>query len=103
MALQNPEMTSTTLTTADYVPMEQAQGAPSEVEIQEWLAQYLGEMLDLDADEINLQTSFARYGLGSSGSISLCAALGDWLGRELDPSLTYSYPTIQALAAHLVA
>ena len=45
--------------------------------------------------------SFSRYGLDSSASIAMTSELSDWLGRELDPTINYSYPTVAALAKHL--
>lgn len=70
-------------------------------EIEEWLVSYLSRLLETPPDKIATKTSFSRYGLDSSASIALTAELGDWLGRDLDPTLNYSYPTIASLAKHL--
>lgn len=74
---------------------------PSAEDIEEWLATYLSKLLGIDPEKIGSKISFARYGLDSSASIALTSELGDWLGRELDPTINYSYPTIEALAKHL--
>jgi acyl carrier protein len=74
---------------------------PTADDIEEWLASYLSKLLGIDPEKIGGRISFARYGLDSSASIALTSELGDWLGRELDPTINYSYPTIEALAKHL--
>ena len=74
---------------------------PTADQIEEWLASYLSKLLGIDPEKIGSRISFARYGLDSSASIALTSELGDWLGRELDPTINYSYPTIEALAKHL--
>lgn len=69
--------------------------------IKEWLVSYLSELLEISADKIDAKNSFERYGLDSSAAMVLTGDLGDWLGKELDPTLVYDYPTIAALAEHL--
>lgn len=81
-------------------------GAPSRpgaAEIEAWLVSYLASLLGTPPDRISTRVSFSRYGLDSSASIAMASALGDWLGREIDPTINYSYPTIDALARHLGA
>jgi acyl carrier protein len=70
--------------------------------IQTWLVSYLAELLGIDLDEIDITIPFNRYGLDSATAIALTGDLGDWLGAELDPTLLYDYPTIQALVQYLV-
>lgn len=69
--------------------------------IQEWLVQYLSELVETTPEKIDAKNTFERYGLDSSAAIVLTGDLGDWLGKELDPTLIYDYPTIAALAEHL--
>lgn len=69
--------------------------------IQSWLITYLSKMLEIEPSTISLTTSFDRYGLDSSATIGLTSDLGDWLGRDIDPGITYDYPTIAALTQHL--
>jgi acyl carrier protein len=70
-------------------------------DIEEWIVAYLSRLLEVPPDRISTRVSFSRYGLDSSASILMTSELGDWLGRELDPTINYSYPTIAALARHL--
>jgi len=74
---------------------------PSEVAIREWCTEYLARTLDLPAQTIDAQTTFARMGLDSANSVFLIVELEDWLGLELTPDLLFEYPTICELARHL--
>lgn len=69
--------------------------------IQAWLVSYLSQLLEIDQNEVNVTTSFDRYGLDSSATIGLTTDLGDWLGRSIDPTITYDYPSIESLSEHL--
>ncbi|NEO53121.1 MAG: acyl carrier protein [Okeania sp. SIO3B5] len=73
----------------------------TEEELQDWLVSYLSQMLDIAIEEVSTTTSFARYGLNSSALISLIHNLSDWIEQEIDPTIVYSYPTIEAMAKHL--
>lgn len=70
-------------------------------EIREWIVAYLVALLEVSGDEIETDVPFDTYGLDSSAAIGLTGDLEDWLGREVDPTLLYDYPTVEALAAHL--
>ena len=74
---------------------------PTGAEIQAWIASYLAEMLEIDADEVNVTIPFDRYGLDSSAAVGMTGDLEDWLGKKIDPTLLYDYPTIEALAQQL--
>lgn len=75
---------------------------PSSEEIQNWLISYTAALLEIDSEEIAPTTPFASYGLDSSAMVVLSGDLQTWLGIELDPTLLYDYPTIQALGEYLV-
>lgn len=70
-------------------------------DIEEWLVSYLSGLLGVPAEKISTRVSFSRYGLDSSASILMSSELSDWLGREVDPTVNYSYPTVATLAKHL--
>lgn len=74
---------------------------PTSVEIQNWLVSYLADLLEIDLDEVDVTIPFDRYGLDSSAAIGMTGNLEEWLGHELDPTLIYDYPTIEALAINL--
>ncbi len=48
-------------------------------------------------------TSFSAMGLDSMTQVTLIGRLEEYLGLELDPTLAYDYPTINALAGKLEA
>ena len=70
-------------------------------EIQDWLIGRLAELLEIDPDEVEVDITFDRYGLDSSAAIGLSGDLADWLGIEIEPTLLYDYPTVEALAQYL--
>ncbi len=76
---------------------------PTVTEIQTWQINYLADVLEIDADEIDITVPFDRYGLDSSVAVGMSGDLEDWLGYEFDPTLLYDYPTIEALAKHIAA
>lgn len=80
---------------------EKAPVSLSATEIQGWIVSYLAEMLEVDAEEIEVAIPFDRYGLDSSIAVGMTGDLEDWLKKELDPTLLYDYPTIEVLAQHL--
>lgn len=74
---------------------------PTVAEIQTWIVSYIADLLEVDSEEIEVTIPFDRYGLDSSAAVGLTGDLEDWLGCELDPTLLYDYPTIEALVQHL--
>jgi acyl-CoA synthetase (AMP-forming)/AMP-acid ligase II/acyl carrier protein len=74
---------------------------PTETEIKTWITANLALFLKIPLEEIDLSEPFSHYGLDSSIAVSLAAELSTWLGRELDPTLFWEYPSIEALAQHL--
>ena len=75
----------------------------AESEIQDWLIAYLSELLDIDAEEIEINDSFASYGLDSSAAVCMVSDLGNWLNRNLDAELIYKHTTIESLAQWLAS
>lgn len=74
---------------------------PKAAEIQDWIVSYLADLLAVDEDEIEVTIPFDSYGLDSSAAVGMTGDLGDWLEREIDPTLLYDYPTVEALVKHL--
>jgi acyl carrier protein len=73
----------------------------SSTEIQDWIVAYLADLLEKEPEEVDVTIPFDRYGLDSSAAVGLTGDLEDWLGTELDPTLLYDYPTVEALVQHL--
>jgi len=72
----------------------------SRAELRDWLVAYLSELLGLARHEIDTEQPFEAYGLESSGAVGFSGDLENVLGTELDPTLAYDYPTIEALLDH---
>ena|GEM_PF-881409 len=77
------------------------QPLPSQSEIEAWLVSYLARHLNILPDKIDLNSSFADYGLDSSVTVSATGELSEWLGYDLDPTLFWEYPSLKAVALYL--
>jgi 1-acyl-sn-glycerol-3-phosphate acyltransferase len=69
--------------------------------IQTWLAARVAVELKVKADKIDTHQSLIQYGLDSVQLVSIVAALEDWLGCQLSPSLLEDYPQIDTLSQYL--
>jgi acyl carrier protein len=71
--------------------------------IATWLREYVANLLELSPQEVSDQQSFARFGLDSAASIAMVGDMCEWVGCEIDISLVYDYPTIEALSRMLAS
>ncbi|GAB4187332.1 MAG: acyl carrier protein [Wenzhouxiangellaceae bacterium] len=69
--------------------------------IKDWISAYLARTLEVAPDLIDPELQFDEYGIDSRTAAELIGALGEWLGRDLDPSIIYDYPSIDELSQHL--
>ena len=69
--------------------------------IEDWLVNYLVELLEVKPEDIDMETPFDRYGLDSSVAVALTGDLEDWLEVDIDPTIIYDYPTIKSLVEYL--
>ena len=72
-----------------------------QAEIADWCKAYLARILGRPEAEINLTTTFDRYGLDSSVVVAMTGNLGDWLGHKVDPGAPFDFPTIDELSRAL--
>jgi acyl-CoA synthetase (AMP-forming)/AMP-acid ligase II/acyl carrier protein len=70
--------------------------------IQSWLITHLSLELKVPPQEIDIQESFAYYGMDSAIAVNTAGQLMDWLGYELEPTLFWEYPNVASLTQHLV-
>ncbi len=70
-------------------------------ELHEWIRGWLGRELKLSLDDIAADKTFVRYGMDSVHAMMLVGDLEEHLKRRLPPTLAWTYPTVEALAAHL--
>ncbi|MEM9535139.1 MAG: acyl carrier protein [Cyanobacteria bacterium P01_E01_bin.45] len=76
---------------------------PSSSKIQDWMINYIADLLQASSDDIDTDTPFDRFGLDSAAAIGMTGELEDWLDLEIDPTLMYDYPTIKGMATYLEA
>ena len=69
--------------------------------IQDWLVVNLAKNLKIPPQHIDPEEAFSEYGLDSSLAVSLTDALATYLGRELEATLFWDFPSIKSLAEHL--
>jgi acyl carrier protein len=77
---------------------------PDSVEdLRVWLVIKVAEALGIDPDDVDVEETFAGCGIGSIEAVSLAGDLENLLGRQLQATLLWDYPTVEALARHLAA
>lgn len=72
-------------------------------QVQDWLSGRIAEHLGMAIEDIDVREPLAGFGLSSQDMVILAGELEERLGRQLSPTLAWEYPTIEALARHLVA
>lgn len=99
MEIQSHQVTEISNTKWD--TFQESKKLLSVTEIQAWLVSYIADLLEIELYEVDVTIPFDRYGLDSSAIISLTSDLGNWLGKNLDQTTMYDYPSIKTLAQHL--
>ncbi|WP_277682201.1 non-ribosomal peptide synthetase, partial [Saccharomonospora azurea] len=69
--------------------------------VERELAQLVGELAGLPADQVPPDTPFGELGLNSVSFTALSSRVASRFAVEVTPTLFYSRPTLAALAAHL--
>jgi acyl carrier protein len=110
MSIQDSAILQSPFVADDLVTANEAVGSVSQsvlsqprsaAETQDWIVAYLAKLLEVDPIDVDVTIPFDRYGLDSAAAFGLTGELEDWLGREIDPTLLYDYPTIESLVQHL--
>jgi acyl-CoA synthetase (AMP-forming)/AMP-acid ligase II/acyl carrier protein len=73
----------------------------NEENISNWLIAKLADVLGLEKEELDTETSFSSYGLDSSVALTLTGELGEWLEIELEATLFWEYTDIKELTEYL--
>lgn len=68
--------------------------------VKAWLVTYIAGLVGIDEAAVQEDAQFSTFGLDSAAAIGMTGDLSDWLGKEIDPTIVYEHPTIQALALH---
>lgn len=69
--------------------------------IQGWLIDKLAQILEVEANQIDVSQDFEEYGLDSAEAINLSGDLEEYLGCRLSPTLLWDYQNIEDLAKYL--
>lgn len=69
--------------------------------IAHWISDWMSRKLFVAVDKIDRHKSFADYGMDSLKAVKLAEDLGNWLQREMLPTLTWNFSTVDSLARHL--
>ncbi len=84
------------------VPQMAHAPAPTTVrDIQQWIINWVAQALQLTPQQIDPQRPFADYGLDSVIAVELVEQLGRWLGKEIEMTLVWNFPSIASAAAYL--
>ncbi len=76
-------------------------GSVASARIVEWLCARIEQRLGLPARSINPAQSFFSHGVDSILAVETAEALSSRLGRPIEPTLFWDYPSPLALALHL--
>ena len=82
-------------------PEKDAANPRSAEEIQQWLVDFLARELERSPDDIDVTVPFDDFALDSATAIGMTGELEDWLGKHVDPTLVYDYPTIEQFSKFL--
>ena len=67
-------------------------------EIHDWIEKAICEKYPDKADLLTGDISFSAMGMDSLSHVQLIASLEEWLGKSIDPTMAYNYPTISSLS-----
>ena len=81
---------------------QNSENPPDKSQIQAWLSSQLAQTLEFVANQIDITLPFESYGLDSESAVVLSGELQDWLKCDLEPTLLFDYPTIEAVADYIV-
>ncbi|MEM9508975.1 MAG: acyl-CoA dehydrogenase family protein, partial [Cyanobacteria bacterium P01_E01_bin.35] len=72
-------------------------------EVEDWLSRWLSGKLQIPMEKIDRTKAFADYGIDSVMAVELAQDLQEWLPEdlEIEPTLAWSFPSIEALAGYL--
>ena len=69
--------------------------------LRAWLTMRLAASLGVSPGLIDPAEPFARYGLDSATALGMAGEIAAALNLDLDPTVFWDYPSVDALAAHL--
>src|SRR5262245_18763725 len=76
---------------------------PDEVQLRQWLVDYLVTNIGCNPDELDLDQSLSDLGLGSPDAVVLSGELAELIERPVSTVDLWQHPTINALMHFLTA
>lgn len=70
--------------------------------LSSWLTERIALYLDRQPSEVAPTVPLAEYGLDSVAALSLCGDIEEDFDLVVEPTMAWDYPTVEALAKHLV-
>ncbi|AQS35441.1 acyl carrier protein [Shewanella psychrophila] len=74
----------------------------TQTELMTFIQEKVAEYLSKPVEDIKLTTALSEYGINSVSAMSLCADIEDLIGIDVEPTLTWNYPTIEKMSAFLI-
>lgn len=71
-------------------------------ELSDWILNWVSEATDVPVAELDVNKPLESFGLASRDAVVLSGELENLLGRQLDPTIAYEFPTIATLADRLI-
>jgi acyl carrier protein len=84
-------------------PSSAASSLPSAEAIRAFIVSRVAEEMKIDQAELDTRVPFASYGLDSIVAFTITGDIAAWLERELEATLLWEYPTIEAVSEFLAA
>lgn len=75
----------------------------SVAQIEDFLLDRVAHYARLSPREIDPDSPFSSFGMGSREAVLMSGDLADWLQREVSPTLAWEYPNITQMASHLAS
>lgn len=75
---------------------------PDVPSLRRWLVERVADRLGLPRDAIDIARPLDEYGLESRAAVEIAGELEELLDRAIEATVLYRFPTISALAQHLV-
>lgn len=70
--------------------------------VSTWLQEKVATRLEIEVEEVSVDTYFDDFGLDSTEALVLAGELEKWLGFELPGTALWYHPTIRDLSEYIV-
>ncbi len=71
----------------------------SESELRGWVRQHIAKLLNVHADELDLNQTLESFGMDSVDAVLMAGEMEEFLNIEIDPAALLQYPTIEQMVA----